>query len=194
MLLMQLVPRFIGGLLLTLVIAIGFGTGFLVISYRVSLGVAFIARTAIHNPTFLVPPKADASLTFGDGIRLLFRPLLMVLGEFDFNTLYEEHEKNGDLASLFYASFLLLLVALVGSFVLVNLILALILSDVGHLYAMCRRKELFRKARQVVFFEKLSKIFCCTCKSGNLGKTTNKVLEVCAHKQCHCGPHRCSTC
>ena len=45
----------------------------------------------------------------------------MVLGEFDFNTLYEEHEKSGDYASLFYACFLLLVVALVGSLVLVNL-------------------------------------------------------------------------
>ena len=134
--------------------------------------------------------QSHASLGFGDGIRLLFRPLLMVLGEFDFATLYEEHEKNDDYASLFYASFLLLLVALVGSLVLVNLILALILSDVGHLYAMCRRKELFRKARQVVFFEKVSKILSCRCRSsGDLGKTT-RVLEVCAHKQCHCGPHR----
>lgn len=143
----------------------------------------FLCSLSLHS-------QSHASLGFGDGIRLLFRPLLMVLGEFEFSALYEEHEKNGDYASLFYASFLLLVVALVGSLVLVNLILALILSDVGHLYAMCRRKELFRKARQVVFFEKLSKILSCACKSsGDLGKTA-KVLEVCAHKQCHCGPQR----
>jgi hypothetical protein len=61
-------------------------------------------------------------------------------------------------SSLFYASFLLLSLALVGSLVLVNLILALILSDVNHLYSMCRAKELFRKARQVVFFEKINKM------------------------------------
>ncbi len=129
--------RFMGGLLLTLVIATGFGTGFLIISYT------------------------GASLTFGDAVRLLFRPLLMVLGEYDFNTLYEEHKASGgDYASLFYASFLLLSLALVGSLVLVNLILALILSDVNHLYSMCRIKELFRKARQVVFYEKMSKLLC----------------------------------
>ncbi len=46
-------------------------------------------------------------------------------------------------------SILVTALALIGTLVLINLLLALIVSDVNHLYQLSRRKELFRMARQV---------------------------------------------
>ena len=76
----------------------------------------------------------------------MWNNLNLFLGEFEFNGLYESHQD--DMASLVYATILLVTLAIMGSLVLVNLILALILSDVTQLYSQSHSKEVFRKARQ----------------------------------------------
>ncbi len=72
---------------------------------------------------------------------------MMVLGEFEFmahRQMYADRDVEFALTAV-----LLVLVAMLGTIILVNLILALILSDVGNLYKISHRKELFRMARQV---------------------------------------------
>ncbi len=55
----------------------------------------------------------------------------MSLGEFDFNALYDAHGR--DTGSRVFSMCLLFGLAVMGSLVLVNLIVALIVSDIGQL-------------------------------------------------------------
>ncbi|XP_059096785.1 uncharacterized protein LOC131891273 [Tigriopus californicus] len=147
--------RFLGGILLTLTVATGCAAGFLIIAHNTASGVVD-SRTLV---------------------KILFRPLLMILGEYEFIDTYETFED--DLPTLIYSTVLLLCIAIVGSLVLVNLLLALILSDIMDLYNICHSKNLFRQARQVVFYEKLAKTF-------GVKMVVPDRVRICAHKSCRC--------
>ena len=175
--------RFLGGLLLTMNIATGFGSGFLIASYREDRNLNFVQMIkALFRPLLMIlgekesqilanlikwirsivpyntmmicyfmPEKEKEALYYLTFLILCHHTVILSFsssfpGEFEFNSLFDTHE---DTTSLFYASFLLLSIAIIGSLVLVNLILALILSDVSHLYALCHSKEVFRRANQV---------------------------------------------
>jgi len=92
--------------------------------------------------------SAGETVTFRQILVQLFRPFFLMLGEFEFLASVEDLETSHTWETL--ATCLLVgTLALVSTFVLLNLILALIVSDTGHLYQLSYKKKLFRNARQV---------------------------------------------
>ena len=61
-------------------------------------------------------------------------------------------------------------------------LIALIMSDIQHLYTLSHHKELFRKARQVVYFERLSNSLGFMRKASQMPE----VASICLHDFCHC--------
>jgi hypothetical protein len=118
------------------VLIIGFAFGFFIIHHRKS------------SDNFENPWKAVA------------KTLTMVLGEFDFNDLYDAH--GNDTYSRTFTMFLLIGLAIMGSLVLVNLLVALIVSDIGELQKNAEFQKLINKAQHIVYVESvITYLFCC---------------------------------
>ena len=89
-----------------------------------------------------------------------------VLGEFDFNDLYDAH--GNDTYSRLFTMLLLVGLAIMGSLVLVNLIVALIVSDIGELQKNAELQKLLNKAQHVVYIESVvTYLFCCCTVSSD---------------------------
>ncbi len=84
---------------------------------------------------------------FENPMKAFLKTLIMVLGEFEFDDLYNAHE--GDPYSRVFAMVLLVALAVMGSLVLVNLIVALIVSDIADLRHQAHLQELVNKARNM---------------------------------------------
>eukprot|EP00095_Tigriopus_kingsejongensis_P006662 maker-scaffold363_size195477-snap-gene-0.50 protein:Tk06662 transcript:maker-scaffold363_size195477-snap-gene-0.50-mRNA-1 annotation:"transient receptor potential channel pyrexia-like" len=125
---------------------------------------------------------------FENPLKAFVRTLTMVLGEFEFGPIYDAHV--GDRYSLVFTMLLLVGVAIMGSLVLVNLIIALIVSDIYELREQARLQELVNKAQHVVHIDSLfDYVFGCCNKIRATTWVPNQVL-LCAHNLCHCSARK----
>lgn len=121
---------------------------------------------------------------FQNPLKAFVRTLTMVFGEFEFMQMYDAH--SGDKYSLVFTMALLVSLAVMGSLVLINLIVALIVSDINELQEQARLQELVNKAQHVVHIDSLlDYVFgCCSKIRGHL-HIPNRVL-ICTHNLCSC--------
>ncbi|TRY72563.1 hypothetical protein TCAL_06511 [Tigriopus californicus] len=121
---------------------------------------------------------------FQNPLKAFVRTLTMVFGEFEFTQMYDAHSE--DKYSLMFTMVLLVSLAVMGSLVLINLIVALIVSDIHELQEQARLQELVNKAQHVVHIDSLlDYVFrCCSQIRGRL-RISNQV-RICAHNLCNC--------
>ena len=120
--------------------------------------------------------------------KAMLKTTTMVLGEFEFNDLYEAHVD--DPYSLTFTMILLVGLAIMGSLVLVNLIVALIVSDIGELRKMAHLQELINKAQHIVHIESiLNYVFHCCLTLRNRIRIPNIAL-ICSHYICSCSARK----
>lgn len=126
----------------------------------------------------------------------------MVLGEFDFNDLYDSHGNDTssrykkslvivvkrfvDQFSRTFTMLLLIGLAMMGSLVLVNLIVALIVSDIGELHKSAELQRLVNKAQHVVYVESVMNYLCCCWDTLKQHCRISKTVLICGHNLCHC--------
>ena len=125
---------------------------------------------------FFIIHHGSGNDKFENFSKALFKTLVMAIGEFDFDDLYEAHDDPYTLAfTLFLLGFLIILVTLV----LINLLVALIVSDLEELRSSAHIQGLINIAQHVVHSESA---FCFW------RRRHEDVLqvEVCVHSQCKC--------
>jgi hypothetical protein len=83
---------------------------------------------------FFIIHHGKGSDHFENPLKAIIKTLMMVLGEFEFNDLWDAHD--GDPFSRTFTMCLLVALAVMGSLVLVNLIVALIVTDIDELRHM----------------------------------------------------------
>ena len=116
---------------------------------------------------------------FENPFKASIKTFVMVLGEFEFDDLYAAH--SDDKYTSAFTLFLFFMMATMGSLVLVNLFVALIVSDVEHLRNEATRQELENKARHVVYFGGI-------LRAVRLYKflAIPMELNICPHDLCQC--------
>ena len=83
----------------------------------------------------------------------------MILGEFEFNDLYQE-SYNEDMLTLVFTMILLIGLIIFGSLIMANLIVAIIVSDVNTLAMAAKEQVLINKVLRL--FRKMLQIFTLT--------------------------------
>ena len=157
----SIVRHLIRSLLSFFVLIVGFAFGFFIIHHKKS------------TENFENPGKAIA------------KTLTMSLGEFDFNDLYDAHGK--DSASRAFTMVLLVGLAVTGSLVLVNLIVAIIVSDISQLRKEAHLQELINKAQHIIYSEGVLSYVCCfLCPRFRAHVRVNNRVLVCGHAMCRC--------
>ena len=89
----------------------------------------------------------------------LLKIIVMILGEFEFDDLYT-NSNNEDTLTLVFTMTLLIGLIIFGSLIMINLIIAIIVSDVNSLATAAKQQVLINKVNLrinvLTFFEKLS--------------------------------------
>ena len=134
---------------------------------------------------FFIIHHKKSTENFENPLKAIAKTLTMSLGEFDFNDLYDAHGK--DSYSRSFTMLLMLGLAITGSLVLVNLIVAIIVSDIKELRKEAHLQEKINKAQSIIYSEGVFGYVCCfLCPSfRNYVRVANKV-DVCGHKMCRC--------
>ena len=142
------------------VLIVGFGFGF------------FIMHHSKKTEHFENPWKAVA------------KTLTMALGEFDFDNLYDAH--GSDAYSRMFTMVLMVGLAVMGSLILVNLIVAIIVSDIGELRRQAHLQETINKAQHVVFIESIlpSLPSWCLRKAKKSEEEEGNCVFICPHNMC----------
>eukprot|EP00096_Caligus_rogercresseyi_P012310 TRINITY_DN5113_c0_g1_i1.p1 TRINITY_DN5113_c0_g1~~TRINITY_DN5113_c0_g1_i1.p1 ORF type:complete len:560 (-),score=54.00 TRINITY_DN5113_c0_g1_i1:83-1762(-) len=116
---------------------------------------------------------------FENPVKAILKTLVMILGEFEFDDLYTAHEN--DMVSLTFTMVLLVGLIFIGSMVLINLLVAIIVSDLHELRHIGMMQELINKAQQIILVEGMLSYF----SNAKLLRIT-KSVNVCNHFVCDC--------
>ena len=79
---------------------------------------------------------------FGNPGKSLLKIVVMILGEFEFDSVYDDSE---DFVTLTFTMILLVGLIIFGSLIMINLIIAFIVSDVNSLANAAKRQVLINK-------------------------------------------------
>ena len=89
----------------------------------------------------MTPGEGDK---FDNPGKSLLQIIVMILGEFEFNDLYQE-SYNEDMLTLVFTMILLIGLIIFGSLIMANLIVAIIVSDVNTLAMAAKEQVLINK-------------------------------------------------
>ena len=124
--------------------------------------------------------------------KAIIKTLMMVLGEYEFDDFYKT--KFPDKFSKIMAAVLLVFLAIIGSLVMVNLFIAIIVSDIDNLKKSGHLQEVVNRAQHLVHYETFLALLtfgCCSeCKGAD--KDKNKI-KVCVHSICSCRSKKLAT-
>jgi hypothetical protein len=120
---------------------------------------------------------------FQNPMKAIIRTLVMAVGEIEFNELYAAHDD--DPYALAFTMALLVGLIVMGSLVLINLLIAIIVSDLAELRRSGHIQELVNKAQHIVHIESAMEFILCPwgmCKP----RPVDEIVKICSHSQCKC--------
>ena len=106
--------------------------------------VSFIIMVIAFGFAFFVISYDSEGDKFDNPGKSLLQIIVMILGEFEFNDLYQDSYKE-DLLTLVFTMILLIGLIIFGSLIMANLIVAIIVSDVNMLAIAAKEQVLINK-------------------------------------------------
>jgi len=93
----------------------------------------------------------NSSEAFEDVGKSFVKSFVMVLGEFEFNDLWDSSTKSESTLSRFFTMLLLITMIVMGTIIMVNLIVAIIITDIEWLNKVSKQQVLRNQVRQFIF-------------------------------------------
>ena len=127
--------------------------------------------------------------SFENPYKAFVKTLIMVLGEYELGDFY--NTEYPDIYSQVFTKVLLVSLALIGSLVMVNLFVAIIVSDIENLQKESHIQEMVNKAHLIIHYETVIRILtlqgCLTSHSSTSRRSDDEnKIEVCSHSMCRC--------
>jgi len=113
--------------------------------------------------------------------KAFLKTLVMSIGEFDFDDLYSAHE---DPYALGFTMALLVALIVMVTLVFINLLVALIVTNLDELRTSGHIQELVNKAQHIAHIESALNSLCYICRFHRSGDVFE--VAICTHSQCHC--------
>merc|ERR1719244_1035413 len=117
-----------------------------------------IIKTALG---FFIIHFGNETESFDSVGRSFLKIFVMVLGEFEFDDLWSNSESSSSNLSRLFTMFLLIGLIILGSMIMVNLIVAIIISDIEWLNKISREQALLNQAHHAVQIHALISLFKC---------------------------------
>jgi len=121
------------------------------------------------------------------------KSFVMVLGEFEFNDLWESSEFASSGMSQVFTMMLLVGLIMFGTIIMINLIVAIIITDISWLQKVSKQQVLRNQAHHAVQIHALQSMFkCLSNRVVDTERSWSRQLEVwvCVHSVCRCGRMR----
>ena len=127
-----------------------FSIMFYSITKRIIQGaVSFIIMIVAFGFAFFVISFGSDSEQFQNPGKSLLKIIVMILGEFEFDTLYQDSDNSSTLSLVFTMTLLIGLI-IFGSLIMINLIIAIIVSDVKELATAAKQQVLINKVPPIL--------------------------------------------
>ena len=130
---------------------------------------------------FIIHHESGRNDNFENPAKSIFKTLAMVVGEFEFDDLYDAHE---DQYALAFTMMLLTALIILGTLVLINLLIGIIVSDLAQLRQSGHVQELVNKVQHIVQIETAIDSICCFYKVDHIEDKYE--TKICVHTQCQC--------
>jgi len=163
----------------------------------------FIILIVAFTFAFFIIHFNNETESFDDLFRSFLKVFVMTLGEFEFDELWtNSHPEDGsDGYSRHFTMLLLVLLIVFGTVTMVNLIIAIIITDIQWLQSVSRDQVLLHQAHHVVTIHALITLFRWIVRrkvsasqgsisSSNLGARDPISVDFCLHSVCKCGKER----
>ena len=112
--------------------------------------VSFIIMVIAFGFAFFVISFGSKNEQFQNPGKSLLKIIVMILGEFEFDDLYT-NSNNEDTLTLVFTMTLLIGLIIFGSLIMINLIIAIIVSDVNSLATAAKQQVLINKVNLTIF-------------------------------------------
>jgi len=135
----------------------------------------------------------NSNESFEDVPKSLVKSFVMVLGEFEFNDLWESSESASSGLSQVFTMMLLVGLIMFGTIIMINLIVAIIITDIAWLQKVSKQQVLRNQAHHAVQIHALQSMFkCLSTRVVDTERSLSRQLEVwvCVHSVCKCGRMR----
>ena len=108
---------------------------------------SFVILICAFTFAFFIIHFGNESESFDDVGRSFLKIFIMVLGEFEFDDLWLNSESSNSNLSRLITMVLLIALIVLGSMIMVNLIVAIIISDIEWLNQISKEQSLINKVR-----------------------------------------------
>lgn len=135
----------------------------------------------------------NSNEAFEDVGKSVVKSFVMVLGEFEFNDLWESSESASSGLSQVFTMMLLVGLIMFGTIIMINLIVAIIITDISWLQKVSKQQVLRNQAHHAVQIHALQSMFkCLSSRVADTERSWSRQLEVwvCVHTVCRCGRMR----
>lgn len=145
---------------------------------------------------FFIIHFGNETESFDNVGRSFLKIFVMVLGEFEFDDLWSNSESSNSILSRVVTMVLLIGLIILGSMIMVNLIVAIIISDIDWLNKISKQQSLINQAHHAVQIHALQALFQCLSRKVYNDQTkscpslSSLQLLVCVHSVCQCGKER----
>merc|ERR1712179_285639 len=115
----------------------------------------------------------------------------MILGEFEFDDLWTSSGGAGtSIWSRLFTMVLLVFLLLFGTVTMVNLIIAIIITDIDWLKKESKNQILLHQAQHAVRVHKGLTLYCSVFRCNRNTNPNSNILKLCLHSLCNCGKIR----
>merc|ERR1719219_2987694 len=136
----------------------------------------FIIHFDKENESFETMPKS------------FVKSFVMVLGEFEFDDLWSASRSANSQLSRLFTMLLLIGVILLGTIIMINLIVAIIITDIERLSNISKQQVLRNQAHHAVQTDALRGLVkCLYSRTVRSPVTRNLQMSLCVHSVCRCG-------
>merc|ERR1711892_260527 len=162
----------------------------------IKTALGFIILVCAFAFAFFIIHFGNETESFDSVGRSFLKIFVMVLGEFEFDDLWSNSESSSSNLSRMFTMFLLIGLIILGSMIMVNLIVAIIISDIEWLNKISKEQALLNQAHHAVQIHALRSLFQCLTKKAFDNKppgnpsSSSLQMSLCVHSVCHCGKIR----
>lgn len=162
----------------------------------IKTALAFFILICAFAFAFFIIHFGNDSESFDNVGRSFLKIFVMVLGEFEFDDLWESAQSSSSM-NTFFTMLLLVFLVIFGSVTMVNLIVAIIISDIDWLHTVSRDQALLNQAHHAVQISSLLSLLRCLSNRVRDPQTprapVSLQMEICVHSVCSCGRTRPSS-
>jgi len=152
----------------------------------IKTALGFFVMIAGFSFAFFIIHFGNENESFDNIGKSFIKIFVMILGEYEFDDLYESAAEQGDL-HLAFTMILLLALIVLGSIVMINLIVATIITDIEWLNHMSKEQVLLNQAHHALTMHLIFSLFPCFSRQiADKHSRNNLQLEYCLHTICAC--------